>query len=98
VDGDAGLGIHVDGFPAVTRGSPQLGAVGGLALSEQQVIWLALDLLVDSETAGCYKPEPRIFQRACDALLVSASEAVMVGDTPETGVWGPTRQVFGPCG
>jgi 2-haloalkanoic acid dehalogenase type II len=49
---------------------------------------LRFDLLVDSETAGCYKPEPRIFQRACDALLVSASEAVMVGDTPETDVWG----------
>jgi len=49
---------------------------------------LRFDLLVDSETAGCYKPEPRIFQQACDALSVPAGEAVMVGDTPETDVRG----------
>ena len=49
---------------------------------------LRFDLVVDSETARCYKPDPRIFQRACDALLVLASEAVMVGDTPETDVQG----------
>ena len=49
---------------------------------------LRFDLLVDSETAGCNKPGRRIFQHACDALLVTVSEAVMVGDTPETDVWG----------
>ncbi len=49
---------------------------------------LRFDLVVDSETARCYKPEPRIFQRACDALSVPAGEAVMVGDTPETDVAG----------
>jgi 2-haloalkanoic acid dehalogenase type II len=49
---------------------------------------LRFDLVVDSETTRCYKPDPRIFQRACDALLVPASEAVMVGDTPETDVQG----------
>jgi putative hydrolase of the HAD superfamily len=52
---------------------------------------LCFDLLVDSETAGCYKPEPRIFQQACDALSLPASEAVMVGDTPETDVRGAHR-------
>ena len=52
---------------------------------------LRFDLLVDSETARCYKPEPRIFQRACDALSVPAGEAVMVGDTPETDVRGAHR-------
>jgi 2-haloalkanoic acid dehalogenase type II len=52
---------------------------------------LRFDLLVDSETAGCYKPELRIFQRACDALSVPAGEAVMVGDTPETDVQGAHR-------
>jgi 2-haloalkanoic acid dehalogenase type II len=52
---------------------------------------LRFDVLVDSETVGCYKPEPRIFQRACDALSVPAGEAVMVGDTPETDVWGARR-------
>jgi 2-haloalkanoic acid dehalogenase type II len=52
---------------------------------------LRFDLLVDSETVGCYKPEPRIFQRACDVLSVPAGEAVMVGDTPETDVQGAHR-------
>jgi 2-haloalkanoic acid dehalogenase type II len=49
---------------------------------------LRFDLLVDSETARCYKPEPRIFQRACAALSVPAGQAVMVGDTPETDIQG----------
>jgi 2-haloalkanoic acid dehalogenase type II len=52
---------------------------------------LRFDLLVDSETACCYKPEPRIFQGACEALAVPAGETVMVGDTPETDVQGAQR-------
>ena len=52
---------------------------------------LRFDVVVDSETAGYYKPDPRIFQRACDALSVPAGEAVMVGDTPETDVQGARR-------
>ena len=49
---------------------------------------LRFGLVVDSETARCYKPDPRIFQRACEALPVPLGEAVMVGDTPETDVQG----------
>jgi putative hydrolase of the HAD superfamily len=52
---------------------------------------LRFDVLVDSETARCYKPEPRIFQRACAALSVPAGQAVMVGDTPETDIQGAHR-------
>jgi 2-haloalkanoic acid dehalogenase type II len=52
---------------------------------------LRFDLVVDSETARCYKPEPLIFQRAYEALSVPAGEAVMVGDTPETDVRGAQR-------
>jgi 2-haloalkanoic acid dehalogenase type II len=52
---------------------------------------LRFELVVDSETAHCYKPDPRIFQRACEVLSVPASEAVMVGDTPETDVQGARR-------
>ena len=52
---------------------------------------LRFDLLVDSETARCYKPEPRIFQRACHALSVPAGQAVMVGDTPGTDIQGAHR-------
>lgn len=49
---------------------------------------LRFDCVVDSETVRCYKPEPQIFERACDALSVAADEAVMVGDTPESDVRG----------
>lgn len=49
---------------------------------------LCFGLVVDSETARCYKPDPRIFRRACEVLRVPASEAVMVGDTPDTDVRG----------
>ena len=49
---------------------------------------LRFDLVVDSETARCYKPDPPIFRRACQALPVPASEAVMVEDTPQTDVQG----------
>jgi 2-haloalkanoic acid dehalogenase type II len=49
---------------------------------------LRFDVVVDSETARCYKPDRRIFRRACEALPVPASEAVMVGDTPQTDVQG----------
>jgi FMN phosphatase YigB (HAD superfamily) len=52
---------------------------------------LRFDVLVDSETARCYKPEPRIFHLACEALPVLADEAVMVGDIPETGIRGAHR-------
>ena len=44
-----------------------------------------------AETARCYKPEPRIFQQACDALSVPAGQAVMAGDTPETDIHGAQR-------
>ena len=37
------LGVQVGGFAAVARGPAQLGAVGGFALAEQQVVRLALD-------------------------------------------------------
>jgi len=49
---------------------------------------LRFDLVVDSGTARCHKPGPRIFQRACDLASVPAGEAAMVGDTPETDVQG----------
>jgi 2-haloalkanoic acid dehalogenase type II len=52
---------------------------------------LRFEVIVDSETARCYKPDPRIFYCACDALRVPASEAAMVGDTPETDIQGAHR-------
>jgi 2-haloalkanoic acid dehalogenase type II len=52
---------------------------------------LRFGVVVNSETARCYKPERQIFQCACDALSVPAGEAVMVGDTPATDVQGAHR-------
>jgi HAD superfamily hydrolase (TIGR01509 family) len=38
-------------------------------------------VLVDSTDVGCLKPDPRIFQRALEALDVPASSATFVGDS-----------------
>jgi len=40
-----------------------------------------LDVLVLSDEFGAMKPDPAIFQHACDALEVEPSESLMVGDT-----------------
>jgi HAD superfamily hydrolase (TIGR01493 family) len=53
---------------------------------------LRFKVVVDSEIARCYKPEPRIFQRACDALSVPAGETGVVGDAPEPTSRAPARQ------
>ena len=41
-----------------------------------------------SEAEGVRKPDREIFRRATDTLGVSAEEAVMVGDNPETDIGG----------
>ena len=46
------LRVQVGGFAAVTRRPAELGAVGGLALAEQQVVRLALDPLARLEAEG----------------------------------------------
>jgi putative hydrolase of the HAD superfamily len=38
-------------------------------------------VIVDSVWAGCTKPDPRIFQRATEALRVDPAEATFVGDS-----------------
>lgn len=43
-----------------------------------------VDAYILSCEQGFQKPDPRMFTRALDALAVEASEAVMVGDTPQT--------------
>jgi len=47
-----------------------------------------LDVLVVSEEAGCSKPDPRIFAIALRRAQVTASEAVMVGDSWENDIAG----------
>jgi 2-haloalkanoic acid dehalogenase type II len=100
---DAYADIHATAviFPEVrdaVRALARLFPIGVIANADHDYLMrcldhngLRFDLLVDSETASCYKPEPRIFQRACDALSVPAGEAVMVGDTPETDIRGAHR-------
>lgn len=47
--------------------------------------------LVISETAGCKKPDPRIFDIACQKLGVAHGECWFVGDHPVNDVLGATR-------
>jgi putative hydrolase of the HAD superfamily len=67
-------------------------------------------VLVDSTDVGCSKPDPRIFQRALEALDVPASAATFVGDSlsrdmagaREVGmrhIWlaGAEPSAHGPC-
>ena len=50
------------------------GILAGLGLSRM------LDVVVSSACVGLHKPDPRIFDYACDALGVAPAEAVHVGD------------------
>ena len=52
------LSVEVGGFAAVIRVPAELGAVGGLALAEQQVVRLALDPLATLLLARMLVPEP----------------------------------------
>jgi HAD superfamily hydrolase (TIGR01509 family) len=74
-------------------------------LAEQGILDL-LDAVVLSFEHGIQKPDPRMFELALDALGVTPSEAVMVGDTPRsdggaaaigvTTIILPTLRDFGP--
>ena len=44
-----------------------------------------------SEAAGCKKPDPRIFQLACDELGVAPGDCWFVGDHPENDILGARR-------
>ena len=46
------------------------------------------DVIVISETEGVRKPEPEIFRRALARCGVEASEAIFVGDHPDTDIGG----------
>ena len=38
------------------------------------------DTIVSSASVGLHKPDPRIFEMACDRLSVEPSDAVHIGD------------------
>jgi putative hydrolase of the HAD superfamily len=48
----------------------------------------AFELILDSGVVGIEKPDPRIFQLACDTLGVQPHQTVYVGDTYEVDVLG----------
>ena len=45
-------------------------------------------VIVDSETVGCRKPDPRIFRHALDGLGVESGDATFVGDSPSRDMAG----------
>jgi putative hydrolase of the HAD superfamily len=65
------LGVISDTFPSLSN----------------SLSYLRLDrffhVVVDSTSAGAMKPSPLIFQKALDALNVTASESLFVDDIPE---------------
>ena len=52
---------------------------------------LAFDAVITSEYARCYKPRPRIFELALDALRVGPGDVVHVGDSLAADVRGASR-------
>lgn len=50
-----------------------------------------IDFIVDSGSVGVEKPDPRIFQIACDRANIEPGEAVHVGDLYEVDVTGARR-------
>ncbi len=47
-----------------------------------------LGVALISDAIGLAKPDPRIFQRAAEALDVAPSDCVLIGDNPEKDVLG----------
>lgn len=58
------------------------------AMLEEVGLRQHFETVLDSAVVGLVKPDPRIFKLALDRLGVSASEAVMVGDSPSADVGG----------
>jgi putative hydrolase of the HAD superfamily len=44
--------------------------------------------LIVSETVGCSKPDPKIFEIACSAIEVTPRECIFVGDNPNSDIRG----------
>ena len=52
---------------------------------------LDIPVVVSSESARCYKPDPEIFQQAFDALGCDPHQALYVGDSQEDDIVGARR-------
>lgn len=81
---------------AITHAGLQLGVITNGPADKQrrklEVLGLygRLGVALISDAIGLAKPDPRIFQRAAEALGVAASDCVFIGDNPEKDVLGAT--------
>jgi putative hydrolase of the HAD superfamily len=73
----ADIGLITNGPTAIQRPKIDLLAIGHL-----------FPVLIVSEEAGVWKPDPAIFQLALDAAGVAPHEAIYVGDSPHHDVPG----------
>jgi putative hydrolase of the HAD superfamily len=61
------------------------------ALLQRNGIADCFESMIDSGIVGCEKPAPRIFRVALEAMEVSASESLYVGDVHSVDYIGATR-------
>lgn len=57
----------------------------------------AMDVYGFSFSLGAVKPQPRIYAAVCEALALAPSQVLMVGDTLEADVLGPTAFGMQAC-
>ncbi|MBA4370097.1 MAG: HAD family hydrolase [Coriobacteriaceae bacterium] len=60
------------------------------ALVDGMGLGIMLDAVISSAEVGLHKPDPRIFELACERVGVAPAEAVHVGDHPYADVLGAT--------
>lgn len=83
------------------RGRVRLGIITNNSVSEQHEKLRHLDIahyfdtVVISQDVGITKPDPRIFQIALERLGVSATDALMIGDSLEADIIGAQRASIG---
>ena len=96
------LGVHPEG--STRRVLPEglkLGVVTNLRDDMNPVVFKLglkpyLDVLLTSEIAGVPKPNPGIFQKACEMVGVKPEEAIYVGDQHQIDVQGARRAGLKP--
>ncbi len=89
-------GLHAV-LDAIRAAGWRIGVVtnGGVAGQSRKLerldLTARLDAVVISEAEGCEKPDPRIFERACERVGAAPGDCWFVGDHPEKDVRGAER-------
>ncbi len=60
-------------------------------LKAVQKLGFCFDVVISSEQARCYKPDPAIFQKALDVLEVAPGRALHVGDSLHSDIGGAAK-------